>query len=93
MKLTFLRNQIELKFMELQMLFDTYNDGVGIEMEGFELVTNESEQAHLDSLLDELDALHNEIEELQLKFEVKVSQLTRLYNNFLPRFRQAAEND
>ena len=93
MKLTFMRSQIELKFKELQMLVEMYAKGVGVEMEGFEGVTDEAEQANLDTLMDDLEDLQNEIGELFTEFDVTVSQLTKLYNNFLPRFRQAAEND
>lgn len=93
MKLTFMRSQIELKFKELQMLVDMYAKGVGVEMDGFEGVTDEEEQANLDCLMDDLEELQNEVEELFTEFDVTVSQLRKLYNNFLPRFRQAAEND
>lgn len=93
MKLTFMRSQIELKFKELQMLVDMYAKGVGVEMEGFEGVTDETEQANLDCLMDDLEDLQNDVEELFTEFDVTVSQLRRLYNDFLPRFRQAAEND
>lgn len=93
MKLTFMRNQIELKFKELQMLVDTYAKGVGTEMDGFEAVTNEVERVNMDSLLDDLEEMQNQVEELFTEFDVTVSQLTKLYNSYLPRFRQAAEND
>lgn len=93
MKLTFMRNQIELKFKELQMLTGIYAKGVGVEMDGFEAVTNEIEQVEMEQLLDELDELHEDIGEMLTDFEVKVSQLRKLYNSFLPRFRQAAENE
>ena len=93
MKLTFMRSQIELKFKELQMLVDMYAKGVGVEMDGFEGVTDIEEQANLDCLMDDLEDLQNDVEELFTEFDVTVSQLRRLYNDFLPRFRQAAEND
>ena len=93
MKLTFMRSQIELKFKELQMLVDLYSKGVGVEMEGFEGVTDEAEQANLDGLMDDLEDLQNDVGELFTEFDVTVSQLRKLYNSFLPRFRQAAENE
>ena len=83
MDLIFIRNQIELKLKESELLLNLYTSGLEKEFSSLNSVINESEKATIEDLFNELKSFSEVTYELEKDFGITVVQLTVLYSDII----------
>lgn len=79
MELAFVRNQIELKLNETDMLLSTYLEGIEKEFALLKDAVDETRKVEIESLFSELKTFSTNIKEIELDFGISIVRLKLLH--------------
>ena len=88
MDLSFVRNQIELKFNEISSLQEIYISGVKAEFENLKTVIDIELEKDLESQFEELEKCRNDISSINQSFNIAVVRLTVSYQELQIKYKK-----
>lgn len=91
MELLFVRNQIELKLKETEVLINLYAEGLEKEFSVLDIVIDEPQKKEIEGLITHIESISEELIEIEQEFSITVSQLTTLYPEIHKKYKLKVE--
>lgn len=91
MELSFIRNQIELKIKETEVLINMYEEGLEKEFSVLDIVIDETQKKEIDGLINQIGSITEDIDEIEQEFSITVAQLTILYPEIQKKYKLKVE--
>ena len=91
MELSFIRNQIELKLKETEVLINLYAEGLEKEFSVLDIVIDETQKKEIDGLINQIGSIIEDLDEIEQEFSIVVAQLTTLYPEIHKKYKLKVE--